>query len=185
MAAINGEGEKGKEAIAAAVIDLFRNIDKRQPAQPQLTDPQIHFIANLAEFCVRARTHVPRNGSNKEIVCMPEPEASPRLGQQFAQLTRGSALLDGRISVNSTDLALVKRVAFDSVRKDRRDILEALWRGHKAVSGSDLARITRLPQSTVSRRLEELRGMELVDVIEDDGVVGGLAKLSDLALSFL
>jgi len=76
-------------------------------------------------------------------------------------------------------------VAFDSVRKDRRDILDALRRGHKAVSGSDLARIIRLPQSTVSRRLEELRGMELVDVIEDDAVVGGLAKLSDLAISFL
>jgi hypothetical protein len=187
IAAIKDGGQKGRHVILASVTNLFRDIAKTHSTQPDLTDPQINLIANLAEFCVRARTHVPRNGYSKEIAYMPEAEASPRLAQQFAQLARGSALLDGRAEVNDTDLALVHRVTMDSIRKDRRDILDALVCGRDAsVSSMVLARHTGLSQSTSFRRLEELRGLKLVE-FKDAELDGSSvdARLSPLALDLL
>ena len=55
-------------------------------------------IAALAEFTVRARTHIHRNGYSKEIEYVPEPEAATRLAQQLAQLSKGSALVREKLS---------------------------------------------------------------------------------------
>jgi DNA-binding transcriptional ArsR family regulator len=185
-AAIKSGNLEGNAEIQAAVSSLFIDICKRDHEQPQLTDSDTHLIANLAEFCVRGRTHVPREGYTKEVIYMPEPEASPRLAQQFAQLARGSALLEGRSAVNAVDLALVRRVMMDSIRKDRRDILDALVECGTTLSSVTLAKQTGLSQTTTYRRLEELRGMELVEF--EDGAGRGTsvdARFSTLARNLL
>jgi DNA-binding MarR family transcriptional regulator len=92
---------------------------------------------------------------------MPEPEASPRLAQQLEQLAHGSALLDGRSDVNSSDVALAERVALDSIRADRRAILDSI--GAEELSIKALENATRLSQASVSRRVEELHGLGLVE----------------------
>ena len=56
---------------------------------------------------MRGRTHIPRAGNSKEIEYVPEIEAATRLAQQLAQLTKGSALLDGRKVANEDDYATV------------------------------------------------------------------------------
>jgi hypothetical protein len=184
--AIRGGNQKGKDEIQTAVNNLFHGIIAGGFAQPNLSDSQINLISNLSEFCVRGRTHVPREGFSKEIIYMPEPEASPRLAQQLAQLARGSALLEGRSGVNDTDLALVRRVTMDSIRKDRRDILEVLIGRDSPVSSAEMARHIRLSQTTTFRRMEELHGLGLVE-FDDEASKGSSvnARVSQLAKDLL
>jgi len=112
-------------------------------------------IAALAEFAVRGRTHVHRNGYSKEIEYIPEPEAATRLAQQLTQLAKGSALLAPRSSVEGEDYHLVQRVAFDCIPTARRRLLDTLIRGEKADKCG-------LPSSTLSYVKEELQALDLL-----------------------
>ena len=104
------------------------------------------------------------------------------MAQQLAQLAKGSALLEGRGEVNEDDLGLVRRVTFDSIRVDRRVILDCLAGHEESVSITTLADETRLSQSSVSRRVEELHGL---GVVKWEQPVAGFDEscvwLSDLA----
>ena len=84
----------------------------------------------------------------------PQPEASPRLAQQLAQLAKGSALLDNREEVNELDLALVERVALDSMPAIRCTILDHVVR-HEHIERAELAKLLGLSKSQVSYKLEE------------------------------
>jgi hypothetical protein len=113
LRALNQKPANVREHLNNAVIELFAGIGGRKV--PVLNAEQELRIANLAEFVVRARTQVPRDGHTREILCKPEPESSPRLVQQLTQLAKGSALLDARTHVDETDISLVRRVAFDTM----------------------------------------------------------------------
>jgi hypothetical protein len=140
-------------ALRAALHDLFANLPNGEPVLPPET---MRNIAALAEFTVRARTHVPRSGyGNKEMIALPEPESATRLAQQLAQLAKGLALLDGRDCVTGDDYKLVQRTAADNVPPIRRKILEAISSG-KPPSTSGL------PASTCSYHMKDLEAVGLV-----------------------
>src|SRR5438876_10101616 len=62
-------------------------------------------IAAIAEFVVRARTHVARDSSqNKNLIYVPEAEAPTRLSQQLCQLAQGSARLSRGSEVTPRDM---------------------------------------------------------------------------------
>ena len=172
--------EQSHRLLEEAVRNLLGPIRSSKTTNPCIPEPQQVRIANLAEFTVRARTHVPRDGYTREIVYMPEPEASPRLAQQLEQLARGSALLDGRPEVDGNNVALAERVALDSIRADRRAILDRIRAGEMTVG--ELAKAIRLSQPSVSRRVEELRGLGLV---EWDDSPTALIRLADHARQLL
>jgi len=176
--------QRTRRAVEKAVSNLLKPILTSTPATPRISAAAQRRIANLAEFTVRARTHVPRDGYTREILYMPEAEASPRLAQQLEQLARGSALLDGRLAVDSNDVALVERVAFDSIRADRRAILDTL-RSKRQFSVTQLATAARLSQPSVSRRVEELQGLGLVEWERSDSFDESLVRLGEHALQLL
>ena len=61
----------------------------------------------------------------------PEAESATRLAQQFAQLAKGSAVLDGRSEVDEADYKnCVQRVAFDCIPAVRRTLLDTLIGGN-------------------------------------------------------
>lgn len=146
LKAMNQDRDLGKRELREAVHDLFRDLPQLEPC---LTESMQASIAALAEFAVRGRTHIPRAGNSKEIEYVPEIEAATRLAQQLAQLTKGSALLDGRKVANEDDYALCKRVAFDCIPTARRKILNCL------ISGRELS-TAELPASTQTYVLEDL-----------------------------
>ena len=119
-------------------------------------------IAALAEFSVLSRTHIAREGKSKEIVYVPEPEASTRLAQQLAQLAKGSALLAGRETVTEEDCALVRRTGMDCIPATRRKIIGALMRG-KQRSAIMFASALKLPYSTYNYALMDLKSLGLLD----------------------
>lgn len=173
-----------RNLLNAAVGKLLKPIFSSSQTSPSLSDRALRRIANLAEFTVRARTNVPRDAYSREIQFMPEPEASPRLAQQFVQLARGSALLDRRADVNDADVAVVERVAFDSIRADRWAILDAL-RSKDVLSVAELAKVSKLSQPSVSRRVEELEGLGMLDYSRDENFSQSQVRLSTLARELL
>jgi hypothetical protein len=153
LSAMNQDTKEAKADLKAAVHGLLTHLKK---LKPEITAHCQTRIAAMTEIAVRGRTHVPRSGYNKDIVYVPEAESSTRMAQQLAQLAKGSALLDGRSRVNERDLALVKRVAFDSMPPTRKQVLECL------LAGQD-PKLLKIPKSTLSYALEELEAQELID----------------------
>jgi hypothetical protein len=122
---------------------------------PMLSRDSQERIAALAEFAVRGRTHVHRNGYSKQIDYIPEAEAATRLAQQLTQLAKGSAMLGARSSVEREDFQLVQRVAFDCMPTARRRLLDTLMCGEQADKSG-------LPSSTLSYVKEELQALGLL-----------------------
>jgi hypothetical protein len=147
-------GERARD-LRQAVHALINGLEKQSP---ELSPDLQERIAALAEFAVRGRTHIERNGYRKDIEYIPEPEAATRLAQQLAQLAKGSALIGARNSAEQEDYCLVQRVGFDCIPTVRRKLLDTLIRGEKADK-------CQLPSSTLSYVKEEL---QLLDLLRGD-----------------
>jgi hypothetical protein len=152
MRAMNQDTSEAKQALQKAIRDLFDNLIETEPCLSPLLQRE---IAALSELAVRGRTHVPRNGHTKEMLYIPEPESATRLAQQLAQLAKGLALVMGRTNVVVKDLAVVRRVAFDSIPPMRWKILNGLHHGRRL---SDLD----IPKSTLKYLLEDLQALGLL-----------------------
>ena len=154
--AMNQDLEAAKSEMKSAVHALVNGLPAGE-LDVSLTDEEQRRLAALADFAVRARTQVPRDGA-KEIIYRPEPEAPTRLAQQLCQLAKGSALLVGRSAVASEDLDLVQRVAFDCIPATRRQVLDHGVQTESGQKPPDLS----MPGSSLWYCREELRELELL-----------------------
>ena len=105
---------------------------------------------------------MPRDGRTKEIIYVPEPEASTRLAQQLCQLAKGSALLARRETVTNEDVAIVQRAGMDCIPTTRRKIIEVLMRG-KHPSSIMLGSALKMAWSTYTYAKADLKTLGLVD----------------------
>lgn len=113
------------QEVAEAVHPLFDGLQEFDPVMtPDLEEEQIPALGDFIGYC---RTQLVRDSrGSRDIIDVPEAESATRISQQLCQLSKGSALLDRRATVNQEDYALVKRVAFDCLPPARRKVLEAL-----------------------------------------------------------
>lgn len=153
LTAMNQDGKQAKAELRAAVDQLLKGLPAIEPNIPEYYQRR---IAALTEFTVRCRTHVPRDGYAKTMIYVPEAESATRLAQQFAQLAKGSALLDGRSEVIEADYRLVQRVAFDCIPAVRRTLLDALIAG-KPLSAVDM------PDATKFYAKEDLKTQSILE----------------------
>ncbi len=123
-------------------------------------------ISALGELVALARTHVQRDGYNRNIEELPEPEGNTRLPQQFAQIGRGWAALEGRDALNDDDFTLIRRIGLDSIPPARRAVLVALIGGR-----SPYEKDGNVPaaKSVTNRALEDL---EMLGLAERDPSAG-------------
>ena len=159
LRAMSQNRQRVRQELRNAVTALFDSLPEQQPT---LSEELERRIAALAEFVVVARTQVPRDGRTKEIIYVPEPEASTRLAQQLCQLAKGSALLARRETVTDDDVAIVQRAGMDCIPTTRRKIIEVLMRG-KHRSSIMLASSLKMPWSTYTYAKADLASLELVD----------------------
>ena len=177
LRAMGQDRERVRQELRNAVAALFDSLPEQQPALPEELQRR---IAALAEFVVVARTHVPRDGRTKQMLYVPEPEASTRLAQQLCQLAKGSALLVGRELVNDEDFCLVRRAGFDSIPATRRRILDAILSGKRTK-----AEEVGLPTSTWNYTTLDLKMMGLTEQAWDNVERKGVQVLSPLARRLL
>ena len=159
LRAMTQDRQRVRQELRNAVNALFESLPEQQPVLPEELQRR---IAALAEFVVVARTHVPRDGRTKQILYVPEPEASTRLAQQLCQLAKGSALLARRETVTDEDVAIVQRAGMDCIPTTRRKIIEVLMRG-KHPSGVLLGSALKMAWSTYTYAKADLISLGLVD----------------------
>jgi len=112
----------------------------------------------IVQHLALGRTHVSR--SDGFISQVPEPEMLPRLTKQLKKLAIGRAVLYGRTEVDESDIAFLRRIAHDTLPRNRAAIIDALGTPCRVES---LVRDVHLPKSTLYRHLEELMALGLVD----------------------
>ena len=166
MKAMNQNVKAAKAEMKGAVHALFNGLPEELAEVTLEVDDQYR-LAALAEFTVRARTQVPRDGS-KDIVYVPEAEAPTRLAQQLCQLAKGSALLVGRPAVGPEDLDLVQRVAFDCIPDKRRQVVDHATQTENGLEPAELT----VPESSLWYCRQDLEAM---DLLSGQGL-SGLAK---------
>jgi len=162
MSAMAQDPVQLRETLRHSVDIVFDGL----PADVSISHTTKEHIAALAEFTVRARTHVARDSSHsKNLIYLPEPEAPTRLAQQLSQLARGSARLSCRTSVDADDLGLVRRVGFDCIPRLRWRVLDGCRQGKTLTAD--------IPKATLSYVREDLR---LVGLLTQSGDLSPLSR---------
>jgi hypothetical protein len=174
LAAMRQNTSQARQELKQAVHSLLGTLT---PIEPMIPEGILKNLGALAEFVVHARTHIPRDGYQKAIRYVPEAEAPTRLGQQLAQLSKGSALLDGRYAVGDSDFELVLRVAMDCIPTARRRVLEYLTTG-------DESKLVGMPGSTRSYAQEELHALGLIEANSEGLSLKSLGLLTDAGFCF-
>jgi hypothetical protein len=119
-------------------------------------------IAALAEIVAIGRTHIARSAfGNREIEYVPEPEANTRISKSLASLAKGIAALQRHAQVTEDEFQDVVRVALDSIPQNRSKVIRAI------VEGKDLTTL-RLPGTVLTREIEELVALNLIEQRDDD-----------------
>jgi hypothetical protein len=150
------QDHRAKDAqMREAVRTLFGALNAAP--DPELSVELKRAIAATAELIAVGRTAVKRERDEK-IDYVPEPEGATRLAQQFCQLAKGSACLEARSDVDAADLAIVQRVAFDTLPPNRAAVLRSLLNGVLPTEAT-----TGLKRHALSRAVDDLKELDLVD----------------------
>jgi hypothetical protein len=160
LRAMDQDHDAKNVAMRSAVHYLFTVV--QDAPLPDMDTKTKRAFAALGEIIAVGRTHVERDRADqRSILYDPDPEGNTRLAQQLAQVAKGSARLEGRDSVNDTDIAIAHRVAFDTLLPARAAVLRAIASGQRPNEGES-------SRSTAWRALRDL---------EDLGMVTGNAEL--------
>ncbi len=145
-------------AMRLAVHRLFELV--ADAPEPEMPRDVRDLIADTAEIVATGRTPV-RRERDGSLDYIPQSEGATRIAQQLCQLAKGSARLDGREYVDGADVAIVHRVAFDTIQPARAAVLRALAAG-KSANDAELHG-KPVPRTTRSRAVDDLVLVGLVD----------------------
>ena len=66
-------------------------------------------------------------GRNDELTFQPQAELASRVAKQLLRIGQSVALVRGKFHVTDDELAIMKRIAMDSLPTNRRNVLTKLW----------------------------------------------------------
>ncbi len=158
----NSGGEKPmREEIQNAFADFMSGI--KIPEETELISEEYKDqIANLASFCVRARSGVIREGySSREIELIPDSEMPTRLAKQLITMASAFALIGN--TTPEEDYELVYKIGMDSLPHKRKKTLETLLQASDELETAEVATEIGYPTNSTRRILEDLHGLRLVE----------------------
>jgi hypothetical protein len=163
-AMVDGAASKQARAKAAQVvvdfIAQFRPVDLKAIG---LSEVHRDELARWATFLATARTPVIRDPYGREIVEVPVVEGPARAVKQLHQLAAARARLDSRTTVEAADIALVRRIAWDSIPLLRARVLASVLRLHTAVITAVAEDVQRLGTTMIRRCLDDLYALGLLN----------------------
>jgi len=156
-----GEERKIRSELRRLVVDWVRPAGLVEvPRQSTPASDQLSALAELIAW-LRVRAHR-ENDARRTIEEVPEAETPSRIASVLWQIARAHAAINRRPMVAIEDFALARRVALDSIPRSTAAIIGAIPDGSETSRG-EILRMTGLPPATVTRRLEELVLMQVVD----------------------
>ena len=159
--AIDFQGKEAemREDLAQAMHDFYASL--KLPCNPKLLDRTQNRIANLAAFCVKARSSVVRSPyGNKDIIYVPEAEAPPRLAKQLATFTKALVIC----GVKKDPYAITRRLALHGIPKVKLAIISVLNQEMDYTSLEKIALNIRYSQKTTRRYLDELYAFGITQI---------------------
>jgi hypothetical protein len=141
---------------------------------PPLSEGITNRIVQLGMFGARMRGTVSRDTYHNDIITSrPSAEIGSRLGIQLAKLGQSLAIVYGHSRVGECEYTILKKVMLDTVPQRTEDIIRYMIRHHPSmsqpISTVDLAAVSRYPQATVSRLLQDLNVLDIVQRHGADG----------------
>ncbi len=160
-----------REELREAVEGFIEDLGPLEGVQIYMPEPVIDTIAALADLTAKGRAAVPRDGYSRQICYIPQPETPARLAKQFALLAKGIAVVRGRRTVTEKELEVIRKVARDTMIRQRVLVLNALSRDWTETK--PIAQAICHPTRTTLERLEDCYILNLVerDMEEDEGEV--------------
>jgi hypothetical protein len=172
----NRNAEKVRKAVSNIGVDGSMRQDVEEsvsrflaslPRAEAAAIPEVllESLIDLADFTATARSSVARD-RNGVIEYLPRPEVGTRLGKELGKLLLALAIIRGKTTPDSADLATTRRVAEDCLPPNRLAVISVL-RGRGPLRMTDIESATGLPHSTVARTLEDLRVLGLASRTEN------------------
>jgi len=153
-----GDEEQMRAELRGAVHGVLGNVEPTRP--DRLDDDERRRLVNIAEFAVRARSAVERDGYSRVVVTLPEYEHATRLAKQLAQLRAGILAVGAD---DTTAWRIITKAALDSIPRLRWRILEVLRDAEYPLKTGDLIVATDIPKKTLYEHLEDLELLRLIE----------------------
>jgi hypothetical protein len=155
-------GQRG--VLQAELRDYFHRFisQRRSVPVPAFGDGVIDTIVDAADLVTRARSGVERDRYSRDLQYQPEPESPARLTKILCNLAVGIAVAHDSPTVSKRELALVVRLALDSIPAVRRSVLTKLV-DLGDLDTTEIGTATHLPTTTVKRALEDMEALGLMD----------------------
>jgi hypothetical protein len=157
VAAQNYAAQNRQAQLSEAGATFFHELDLR-PLSEEMPQPQgaeASRLFGLIDLACRARTPVQRDGYDRVVVLVPDPEAPGRMTKAILQFRAGLMA----IGVEQDErVRLTEQVVLDSVPKTRRTVLDYLVQlpVHVLPSTAEIADEVGFPTTTATRILEDL-----------------------------
>ena len=149
-----------REALRAGVVEYMSQLQLPERL-PDLAEGEKRRLVRLATFAARCRSAVHRNGRDREVELVPQPERSPRLSQSLGVLLGALRIM----GAEDTEVwRIVNQVALDGMHSGRRRVLDVLLAVTADQATAAIAGRARLPLTTARRHLEDLCAHEVVDL---------------------
>lgn len=158
---------KAKELVHAYMQRAYDNLTE---VQVQISTEQEDEIIEVADFCTMVRSGIITNDFTGDIQFVPQPEMPARmfeqmlaLGSTFAYMRKldDPSIPDDK-ALTRDDLAIMYKIAYDSIPVTRRIALNYLVKYSGGVETSALATKTNYPSKVVQQWLEQLNALGVV-----------------------
>jgi len=154
-----------RKALSEAVQGFMASLGKVEEHTVTMSDQIETTIVLLADLIAKGRAGVPRDGYQRQIEYTPEPETPARLAKQLALLGQGLAIVRGKATVGTEELAVLRKVAIDTMIRRRVSVVRALVKLHpwEWADTQDIMAETIIPGRTCKELLEDCWTLKLVE----------------------
>ncbi len=116
-----------RQGLQEAVQGFMMSLGEIKRREVSIPDAITQSIVVLADLTAKGRAGVPRDGYDRTVEYIPKPEMPARLAKQLTLLGRSLAIVHGRDEVGAEELAILRRIALDTMIQQRVKVLECLW----------------------------------------------------------
>jgi len=153
--------ELQKQLARDIVKKIFSIVDYGQ--EVQIPSEINEALISLSVLVATLRSGVIRNSYSHEILYVPEPEAPARIVQQFVQLLKGLALLQGNVVATKADYEIILEIGLDCIPSHRMGVIEYLSE-HGSISSTELGEILGVNEQVALRTLQDLRALGVLEL---------------------